>query len=88
LALVLDHEEAALWKIEDTDVYKKINREDVAVAIKRKVTDWAYIGGCYYDKVEVLESFSFFLGGKKCQKLVNIVCFVCLFTRGPQGPRG
>ena len=44
LAIILDHEEAMLWKTDDCEAYKTFSREDFTVAIKRKVTPWTYIG--------------------------------------------
>ena len=45
IGIVFDHEEAIVWKIEDSQPYKTFNREDFTVAIKRKITPWTYIAG-------------------------------------------
>ena len=44
LAIIQDHEEAMLWKTDDSEAYKTFTREDFTSAIKRKVTPWTYIG--------------------------------------------
>lgn len=51
LAIILDHEEALLWKTQDSEPFKTISREDFTVAIKRKITPWTYVGGCHYDPI-------------------------------------
>ena len=44
LAIIQDHEEAMLWKTDDSEAYKTFTREDFTSAIKGKVTPWTYIG--------------------------------------------
>lgn len=51
LAIILDHEEALLWKTQDSEAFKTFAREDFTVAIKRKITPWTYVGGCHYDPI-------------------------------------
>lgn len=74
LAIVLDHEEAVLWKPEDSDAYKTFNREDFTVAIRRKVTPFTYIGGCHYDSVA---EKTYFIAGSSspsnpCLRILNL----------------
>jgi len=74
LAIIQDHEEALLWKTEDSEAYKTFTREDFTSAIKRKVTPWTYIGGCHHDPNS---GKTYFLAGSSyesnpCLRVLNL----------------
>ena len=49
VGILLDHEEIALWKIEDSQPYKIFDRENLTGAIRRKITSWTYVSGIHFN---------------------------------------
>ena len=47
LCCITHTEEASLWKVEDVAPYKTISREDACIAMKRKVTETAYLADAF-----------------------------------------
>ena len=60
VGVVLDHEELLLWKLEDSESYKTFSREDLTVAIKRKVTAWTYVSFLLYLVIFCVDFFNYF----------------------------
>ena len=60
VGVVLDHEELLLWKLEDSESYKTFSREDLTVAIKRKVTAWTYVSFLLYLLLFCVGLFNYF----------------------------
>ena len=72
--MVLDHEEALLWKTYEGQPYRTFSREDFTVAIRRKVTPWTYICGIHHDPVN---NKTFVLSGSSyeanpCLRVLNL----------------
>jgi len=63
VGILLDHEEIALWKIEDSQPYKIFDRENLTGAIRRKITSWTYVSGIHFDAES---EKTFILAGSSC----------------------
>ena len=74
VGILLDHEEIALWKIEDSQPYKIFDRENLTGAIRRKMTSWTYVSGIHFDaeseKTFVLAGSS--CTSNPCSRLLNL----------------